>query len=113
MYLNTLLYLFLPNLLFFKCEDHFDVLQVKNVSFPSSGFPAAILRVPYTKDIEEFSVCYRFFVGSFNSFWMGTNIEYLVFDDIFVIKDYFEILFDDKLTIDVAIKFLGNIEYNS
>ena len=42
-----------------------------------------------------------------------TNIEYLVFDDKFVIKDYFEILFDDKLTIDVAIKFLGNIEYNS
>ena len=41
---------------------------------------------------------------------IGTNIEYLVFDDIFVIKDYFEILFDDKLTIDVAIKFLGNIE---
>ena len=51
------------------CEDHFKVLSIKNVPFPSSPWPvgiAATTNASYDKEISEFTLCYRFLIESYN-----------------------------------------------
>ena len=45
------------------------VLTIKNVPFPESFVPAANLNVTHTKEIAEFTFCYRFLITSYNEQW--------------------------------------------
>ena len=51
--------------------EHFDVLSIANVPFPSSGgLIGATLNVTYHQDISEFTVCHRFQFISYNDAWV-------------------------------------------
>ena len=47
-------------------QQQVDVLKISNVKFPLSKDPAASINAGYTKDITEFTCCYRILVDSYN-----------------------------------------------
>ena len=52
--------------------EEFDVLRIEDVPFPTSyADNAAVINITHSQKISEFTVCYRFFVTSYNSFWQG------------------------------------------
>ena len=69
-YSNTILSLGWVVLFFFitSCvsQQQFDVLKISNVPFPKSVDPAASLSAPFTKNITEFTFCYRLLIDSYN-----------------------------------------------
>ena len=48
-------------------DNHFDVLRVTDVPFPTSNWKGALVNVTYGVNISEVTICYRFLVESFNS----------------------------------------------
>ena len=58
-------FLFLTALGLVSCQQ-FDVLRVSDVEFPKYLKYAATAFAPYSKEITEFTLCYRFQVESFN-----------------------------------------------
>ena len=53
-----------------SAENHFEVLSISNVPFPTSSDAAATLNASYSEVIEEFTVCYRFLVSFYNDGWL-------------------------------------------
>ena len=59
----------------FYCVSHiqgsteFDVISITNVPFPSSSDPAASISVPYSHEIPEFTICYRFLITFYNDLY--------------------------------------------
>ena len=49
-----------------QASTEFDVISITNVPFPSSSEPAASISVPYSHEIPEFTICYRFFITFYN-----------------------------------------------
>ena len=53
-------------LVYVSCQDQIDVMKFSNVPFPYSGVYPALLNASYTKEIAEFTICYRFYIESYN-----------------------------------------------
>ena len=53
-------------------NDEFDVLRIADVPFPYYSDFAAVINATHTQKISEFTVCYRFLLTSYNSFWATT-----------------------------------------
>ena len=59
-------------LLLQKClaEEDFDVLSIANVPFPTSSCVyAATFNATYSREIPEFTVCYRYMITFYNDGW--------------------------------------------
>ena len=53
-------------------EENFDVLSIENVPFPSSDhIPATINSPSFSKEIPEFTVCFRFLITFYNDAWLN------------------------------------------
>ena len=61
---------FLYLLVYVSCQDQIDVMKMSNVTFPYSGVYPALLNASYSKQIPEFTICYRFYVESYNDGFM-------------------------------------------
>ena len=68
MSLSYIVFLYL--LVYVSCQDRINVMKTSNVSFPYSGVYPALLNASYSKPIAEFTLCYRFYVESYNDGFM-------------------------------------------
>ena len=64
---NTSLLILLVIFLSVFSKDQLDVLQIRNVDFPSSKFWPATFQATYEKEIPEFTICIRFLLESYNN----------------------------------------------
>ena len=68
--MNRLFALYLYVLVYAKCQEQMDVMKVTNVTFPYSGIYPALLNASYPKEIAEFTICFRFYIESYNDGWI-------------------------------------------
>ena len=68
--MNRLFALYLYVLVYARCQEQMDVMKVTNVTFPYSGIYPALLNASFPKEIEEFTICFRFYIESYNDGWI-------------------------------------------
>ena len=64
--MNLLNVAFFSFLMVISCQEELDVMKISNVPFPSSKVYPAFLNASFSKEIAEFTICYRFLIESYN-----------------------------------------------